>query len=75
MRSQTDQIRSELLAGEAITALDALEKFGCLRLAARVKELRAQGLNIQTVTEKRNGKKFARYRVVQPVLPGMELAM
>ena len=34
MRSQTDQIRSELLAGEAITALDALEKFGCLRLAA-----------------------------------------
>ena len=65
MRSQTDQIRSELLAGEAITALDALEKFGCLRLAARVKELRAQGLNIQTVTEKRNGKKFARYLIAK----------
>ena len=71
---QRDQIRAALLAGLELTPIDALEKFGCFRLAARVADLRAEGLDIETVTETRNGKKFARYRVVQPVLPGMELA-
>lgn len=71
---QTDQIRAALLAGVELTPIDALEKFGCFRLAARVADLRAEGLDIETVKETRNGKKFARYRVVQPVLPGLELA-
>lgn len=74
-RSQTDQIRSALLSGLELTPIDALERFGCFRLAARVADLRAEGLDIETVTETRNGKKFARYRVAQPVLPGFELAM
>lgn len=71
-RSQTDQIRAALLAGLELTPIDALEKFGCLRLAARVADLRAEGLDIETVTETRNGKKFARYRVVQPTAQGLE---
>lgn len=72
-RSQTDQIRSALTSGVELTPIDALEKFGCFRLAARVKDLRAEGLDIQTVTEMRNGRKFARYRVAQPFLPFLEL--
>jgi hypothetical protein len=74
-RSQTDQIRSALLSGLELTPIDALERFGCFRLAARVADLRAEGLDIETVTETRNGKKVARYRVAQPVLPGFELVM
>lgn len=72
-RSQTDQIRAALLSGLELTPLDALEKFGCFRLAARVADLRAEGLDIETVTEVRNGKKFARYRVVQPCQQTLEL--
>jgi biotin operon repressor len=72
--NQTDQIRTALLAGRELTPLDALEEFGCFRLAARIKDLRAEGLDIETVSETRNGKKFARYRVAQSVSPGVELA-
>jgi hypothetical protein len=73
--NQTDQIRTALLAGRELTPLDALEEFGCFRLAARIKDLRQEGLDIETVSETRNGKKFAKYRVAQPVLPGFELAV
>jgi biotin operon repressor len=38
-----------------------LDRYGCFRLAARIDELRKEGLDIETVTETRNGKKFARY--------------
>jgi hypothetical protein len=73
--TQTEQIRAALLSGIELTPLTALDQFGCFRLAARVAELRAEGMDIETVTETRNGKKFARYRVAQPVLPGFELVM
>jgi len=73
--NQTDLIRTALLSGRELTPLDALNEFGCFRLAARIKDLRAEGLDIETVSETRNGKKFARYRVAQPVLPGFELAI
>ena len=60
---QTDAIRSHLLAGHAITPLEALDRFGCLRLAARIRDLRAHGLDIETVTQRRAGKSFAAYRI------------
>lgn len=63
--TQTDAIRSYLLSGNSLTPIDALDKFGCFRLAARIDELRKAGLDIETIKEKKNGKSYARYRVRQ----------
>ena len=61
--TQTAAIRAALEAGEEITPMDALNRFGCFRLAARVDELRREGLPVETVVEQRGGKRFARYRI------------
>ncbi|NBS71415.1 hypothetical protein EBT31_21260 [bacterium] len=59
--TQNDAIKQHLLAGKPITPLDALQNYGCFRLAARIDELRKAGLDIETLTEKRNGKQYASY--------------
>jgi hypothetical protein len=63
--TQTDAIRSHLLSGYSLTSIDALNQFGCFRLAARIDDLRTSGLDIETTKEKKNGKSYARYRVRQ----------
>ena len=45
----------------SITPLDALREFGCMRLSARILDLRKLGWNIRTIKTTHNGKKFARY--------------
>jgi hypothetical protein len=48
-RSQCAQIATFLKKpGARLTSLDALKMFGCLRAAARVEELRRQGMDIKT---------------------------
>jgi hypothetical protein len=42
--------------------LQALEKWGCMRLAARIAELRKAGTHITTTKITRNGKTFAEYK-------------
>jgi hypothetical protein len=69
--TQTECIRAALLSGLELTALDALHRYGCFRLAARIDELREEGLPIETVIEKQGGKRFARYRIVGPVQRGL----
>lgn len=44
--SQCAMIKRYLLSGKSITAIDALNMFGCMRLASRICDLREQGLNI-----------------------------
>ena len=45
-----------------ITPIEALEQYGCFRLAARIKDLREQGYKIQTKAKiLRNGKIVAQY--------------
>lgn len=61
--TKTDQIRAHLMNRKAITPLQALRKYGCMRLAARVSDLRAEGLEIRSTIIKQNGKRFARYRL------------
>lgn len=61
--TQAEAIRAHLLAGAPITPIEALDRYGCFRLAARIDELRREGLEIQTVTESRGGKKYARYEL------------
>jgi|Laugresu1bdmlbsd_1035121.scaffolds.fasta_scaffold49611_4 hypothetical protein len=61
--TQNETIRAALLAGRAITPLEALHEFGCLRLAARIRDLRQTGMDIECKNVIRNGKRFARYRL------------
>jgi hypothetical protein len=61
MESQNLQIRKHLESGKTITPLEALRMYGCLRLGARICDLRQDGLPVKTEI-KRNGKKrFAEY--------------
>ncbi|MGI9138569.1 MAG: helix-turn-helix domain-containing protein [Sediminibacterium sp.] len=60
--SQNQQIANYLNKGKKLTPLQALEKFGCFRLAARIADLRNNGMNITTKTIKlENNKIVAQY--------------
>jgi hypothetical protein len=61
MATQTEQIRAHLLEHNAITPLEALDKYGCFRLAARIKELRNAGFSVHSTIVKNNGKRYCRY--------------
>lgn len=65
MKSQNEQILQHLKRGRKITPLDALNKFGCLRLAARISDLRGQGHVISTENLTKDGKTFASYKMVK----------
>jgi hypothetical protein len=67
-QSQTNAILQALRRGESITALEAIERFGSARLAARIADIRAMGHDVKTAWEKRNGKRFARYYLQTPRL-------
>lgn len=46
--SQNSLLLTDLLKGRKITAYEALAEYGCLRLAARVNDLRCMGYVIET---------------------------
>ena len=48
-----------------IDPVTALRVFRCFRLAARVKELRAQGHPIVTEMKEEGGKRYATYRLAK----------
>jgi len=49
-QSQTAQILTALQSGDRLTPIDALNRFGCFRLSARVRTLRTEviGYRINT---------------------------
>lgn len=59
--TQTEMILADLKAGNSISSLEALKRYGCFRLAARINDLRNQGFTIHTTTKSLNGKSFALY--------------
>jgi hypothetical protein len=61
--STTKKIHAWLLRGYKLTPMQALEKWGCMRLAARIAELRKDGVDIRTTPITRNGKTFAEYKL------------
>lgn len=68
--SQRKAIEKFLLAGNSLTALQALNRFGCARLAARIDDLRNAGMPIESVplmVTNREGKRVrvAEYRLAQ----------
>ena len=63
--SQTTQIQRHLEKGKSLTPIQALNKFGCFRLAARIADLRNDGINIKTTIVKlKNNKQIAKYSIV-----------
>lgn len=64
MKTQKEQIKKYLLSRKTITPLQALNKFGCFRLAAVIYKLKNEGLKIVTEMEYNKNKQFARYRLV-----------
>jgi hypothetical protein len=62
--SQTKAILEHLQKGHTLTPLDAVKLFNCMRLGARIWDLRRSGYNIQTdIITTRSGKHIARYRL------------
>lgn len=56
--SQNKRIAEYLHAGHAITSLEALRLFGCMRLASRICDLREKGLDIKTEKVKTDSGKW-----------------
>jgi hypothetical protein len=63
--SQAAQILAHLRSGRSITQLEALRIYGCLRLGARIFDLRQEGLRIERemVADGATGKRYASYRL------------
>jgi len=60
--SQNKQIANYLNKGKKLTTLDALNKFGCFRLASRINDLRNDGMKISTkIIKLENNKQIAQY--------------
>lgn len=62
--SQSAAILDYLKHGHALTPLEALDRFGCNRLAARCWELKQAGYRIATTMIAVGAKRVAQYRLV-----------
>lgn len=62
--TQQQQVTQRLQQGWT-TALDALNDCGCMRLAARVLEMRQDGMLVLDQWVEVNGKRFKAYRLVK----------
>jgi len=62
--SQLSKIRRHLVERGSITPLEALHLYECMRLGARIHELRKAGMRIDTHTPP-EGKRYAIYVLAQ----------
>lgn len=67
MKSQTTLILEALQNGDKLTPIEALERFGCFRLCARIWEIKAMGFDVkkETIDVGDDGKKVACYYMKQ----------
>lgn len=64
--TQTDRILWHLKAGHKLTPIDALNKFGCFRLGARIWDIKEMGFKIRTKLVKTNtNKNIAEYELIK----------
>lgn len=62
--SQSELILNHLRSGKHLTPLEAFQRFNCLRLGARIWDLKREGHAITTeLVELPNGKRVASYRM------------
>ena len=59
--TQTKEIQAHLEAGLTLTPIQALDLYGCFRLAARILDLREAGLDVKMKMIFNNGKRYAEY--------------
>lgn len=65
MKTQNQKIEQLLRKGQSITALQALRKFNCFRLAARISDLKNNGMLIKTDKVRiKKGTSIARYSLI-----------
>lgn len=69
MITQEQSILHHLKSKGPLTPLEALNLYGCLRLAAVVHSLKAKNHQIISNSVRRNGKSFAQYSYGKPSLP------
>lgn len=62
--SQTARILAYMKRGRTLTPLEALEKFGCFRLGARMWDLKQAGHIVKSRLVEIEGKRVARYLLV-----------
>ena len=66
MESQNRLIKKHLEDGHTITAIEALERFKCFRLASRITDLKQSGVSIDSqFIEVESGKKVKEYWIAQ----------
>ena len=63
METQNNAILKHLKRGKSLTPLDALALCGCMRLAARIHDLKEAGHIINDIWVKLNGKRVKRYSI------------
>lgn len=61
--NQKKQVLHYMVDHKTITALEALSAFGCMRLASRISDLKAEGFPITSkmITDKESGQRYAVY--------------
>ena len=60
-KSQSLKILNHMMKRHSITPIEALNKYGCFRLAARIHELKNLGWTIKSSAVTRNNKQIAQY--------------
>lgn len=70
--TQCEEILRYMREAGGITPMEAIEQFGCMRLAARIADLKEQGVPIKKETIKRKNRfgeqvSFARYSLQKEV--------
>jgi hypothetical protein len=63
--TQNDQILAALKQGKTISPLSALREFGCMRLAARIYDLKQDGHEINAVKRKNSNASWVEYEMAQ----------
>ena len=65
--TQKNNIKKHLQSGQSITPIDALERYGCFRLAAIIHTLKNNyGMNIKTeLVKNKYGTKYGKYTIVK----------
>ncbi len=64
--TQATAIRKHLEKGLKLTPIQALNRFGCFRLASRISELKTGGMNITSkLITVPSGKRVAQYVLVK----------
>lgn len=59
--SQEEDVFNHLYTHGSITPIEALNKYGCFRLGARIYDLRKEGHEISTIPVAGKGNRYAKY--------------